>query len=51
MKQFAAFRCKMRQIFAEQDEADRSVLQGFAGGLKRSGGNGGCFTMALTGVG
>jgi hypothetical protein len=51
MKQFAAFRCKMRQTSAEQDEANRSRLKRFAGGLKRSGGNGGCFTMALTGVG
>src|ERR1035437_8261324 len=35
MKQFAAFRCKMRQISAEQDEANRSRLKRFAGVCRR----------------
>ena len=35
MKQFAAFRCKMRQISSEQDEANRSRLKRFAGVCRR----------------
>src|ERR1019366_10616004 len=35
MKQFAAFRCKMRQTSTEQDEANRSRLKRFAGVCRR----------------